>query len=81
MAEEQAGHPFEVHVVEVDVLRGEVGQEVRVHSLDHLLDADERFLDARPRTGVIVQNAIEDLAEAVIRIPFYVGQLLIGHFL
>ena len=68
-------------MVEVYALGREVSQQVGVHAFDYLLDADEGFLDARPRTGVVVQDAVQDLAEAVVGIPLDVGQLLVSDLL
>ena len=50
-------------------------QQLRIHSLNHLLYPHKRFLYARPRTGVIIEYSVQYFAEAVVRVPLHCRQL------
>lgn len=66
LPQEQAGYPLEVHVVEVDVLFLEVFEQVRVDSLNDVLDATKRFLYARPGISVVVEDSVEQFGHTVV---------------
>lgn len=68
MTEKEAGHPFEVEMVEIDVLFVEVVDHTVVDSFDDLVQFGEGFLDARPRGGVVVEDAVEHFAQAPVGI-------------
>ncbi len=50
-------------------------QQLGIHSLNHLLYPHKRFLNARPRTGVIIEYPVQYFAEAVVRVPLHCRQL------
>ena len=81
LPQQQAGHPLEVHVVEVDVLLLEVPQQLRVHPLYHFLDTHKRLLDPRPRTCVVIQNAVQNFTQAVVGVAFDFAEMFFSKFL
>lgn len=48
LAEQQTSNPFEIHVVEVDSLLLEVGEQIWVDSFHHIFHSAERFLNSWP---------------------------------
>lgn len=52
-------------------------QQLGINSLHNFLHPLERFLNPRPRAGIIIQNPIQNLTQAPIRISFDSIQLLL----
>lgn len=52
-------------------------QQLRIHSLNHLLYPHKRFLYPRPRTSVIIEYPVQYFTETVVRVPLHRRQLLL----
>jgi hypothetical protein len=76
LAHQQVVHPAEGELHEADLVAGEVGVEAAVDAPHQLLQRLHAPLDARLREDVVLLDALQQLAQAPVRVRLYLPQLL-----